>query len=172
MIDPNYTPEKLIFTDADIEDLCLHDCQIHAIATMDDGLALDLDYMFEWYSPKDRKDGYSFAYEKKKQRSGFSCQIAPCTLFFKAVTSLGINFDGFPAPDALIIQDFYEEPDKTKFNPNGRMFYVNCIGGLFSIFCQGFEMIVRQQPVHHPHQVLSLKQRGGISFSKKTYIIQ
>lgn len=42
MIDHNYTPEKLIFTDADLEDLCLHACPIHAIATMDDGVALDI----------------------------------------------------------------------------------------------------------------------------------
>jgi hypothetical protein len=169
MIEPNYTPKKLIFTDADIEELCLHDCPIHAIATMDDGIALDIDYMFEWYYPKDRKEGYSYAYEKQKPHSGFSFQIAPCTLFFKNVSDLGINFDGFPAPDALIVQDFYEELDKTKYNPDGRMFYVNCQGGQFSIFCQGFEMVVRQQPVHHPHQILTLEQRRGISFCRKSY---
>ena len=159
MINPNYTPEKLIFTEADIKDMCLHDCQIHAIATMDDGLALDIDYMFEWFEPKEGELCFAF-------------QIAPCTLFFKNVSDLGIDFDGFPVPDALIIQDFYEEPDKTKFNPAARMFYVNCLGGLFSIFCHGFELIVRQKPVHHSLQVLTPEQRGGISFSRKPYITQ
>lgn len=169
MIDSNYVPAKVIFTDADMDDLCFHDCSIHAIAPIEDGLALDIDYMFEWYSPKDRNGGYSYAYEKKKQSSGFSFQIAPCTLFFKNVSDLGMNFDGFPSSDALIIQDLLEELDKAKYNPERRMFYVNCLGGEFSIFCKGFELVVRQKPVHHPYQVLTLEQRGGISFCRKPY---
>ena len=169
MIPIDYKLDKTIFTDKDLEELCFHDCPIHAIAVIEEGLALDIDYMFEWYSPKDRKGGYSYAYEKQTQSSGFSFQIAPCTLFFKNVSDLGMNFDGFPSCDALIIQDLTEEQDKTKFNPESRMFYVNCLGGEFSIFCQGFELIVRRKPVHHPHQVLTLEQRGGISFSRKPY---
>lgn len=154
MIDPNYTPEKLIFTDADLENLCFHDCQIFAMAPEGDDLVMDIDYMFEWI-------------ELKEGESGFIHPISPCTLHFKNVEDFGMSFEGSFPETALIMQDFEEV--ENKFFPDQHIYNIVCLGGNFILRCDGFEMIVRQKPILLKSQCLTLVQRGGISFSLMPY---
>lgn len=154
MTDSNYTPKKTIFTDADLENLCFHDCRIFAIAPEGNDLVMDIDYMFEWCNPKEGE-------------SGFSQLISPCTLLFKNVADFGMSFEGGYPETALIMQDFYKEDNK--FFPNQHIYNIGCLGGNFILRCDGFELIVRQKPVLLKSQCLSLEQRGGISFCRKPY---
>lgn len=99
MIDSNYTPAKIIFTDADLENLCFHDCRIFASAPEGNDLLMDIDYMFEWYEPKEGD-------------TGFTHPISPCTLHFKNVEDFGMSFEGSYPDTALIMQDFEKEENK------------------------------------------------------------
>ncbi len=59
MMDTNYTPKKVVFTDGDKEKLCFHDCRIFAMAPEGNDLVMDIDYIFEWCTPKERGDCFS-----------------------------------------------------------------------------------------------------------------
>lgn len=154
MIDPNYTPEKLIFTDADLENLCFHDCRIFAMTPEGDDLVMDIDYMFEWIEPEEGE-------------TGFTHPISPCTLHFKNVEDMGMFFEGTYPDVSFIMQDCYEE--ENAFSPEQHTYKIECLGGNFILRCDGFEMIVRKQPMFVKNQCLSMDQRGGINFSKEPY---
>ncbi len=120
-------------------------------------LVMDIDYMFEWYEPKEGE-------------TGFTHLTSPCTLLFRNVEDMGMFFEGTYPDVSFIIQDLYEE--ENAFSPEQHTYKIECLGGNFILRCDGFELVVRQQPIHHPYQALSLEQRGDISFSRKPYITQ
>ena len=74
-----YQPGKNIFTEADFEQMSWHDCHIHAFSFNDNfELLLDIDYIFEWVSPKKGSKYYKF-------------WIAPCTLVFENVYNIELE---------------------------------------------------------------------------------
>ena len=150
----DYTLSKTIFTEMDMEELCFHDCPIYAMAPVGNDLVMDIDYMFEWLEPKGREKGFTYP-------------ISPCTIYFKNVEDFGMSFEGSYPETALIMQDFAE--DDNKFFPEQHIYNIGCLGGNFVLRCDGFELIVRQKPVLTKRQGLTMKQRGGISFSRKPY---
>lgn len=157
MINSNYTPKKLIFTDADLENMCFHDCRIFSLAPDGNDLVMDIDYMFEWLDPNEGE-------------TNFTHPVSPCTLHFKNVEDLGMSFEGSYPETALIIQDF--EDEENKFFQNQHIYNIGCLGGNFVLRCDGFEMIVRQKPILLKRQCLTMEQRGGISFSRQPYTTQ
>ena len=70
-----FSPPKLIWTQADYEQMSWHDCRLHAIAIYDDfsphmhELRLDIDYIFEWVG-----------FDTPTEQSGH--WISPATLVF------------------------------------------------------------------------------------------
>ena len=56
-------------------------------------------------------------------------------------------------------------------SPNGKLtireYSINCHEGLVALMATGFKMIVRQLPVLHDSTILTLEERGGISFSRE-----
>jgi hypothetical protein len=156
--------EKNIWTHDDFEIMGWHDCNIYGFSiekgednwTAD--LLLDIDYIFKWINPVPPKQTFTF-------------WIAPCTLIFKEVFDLRMDFatDG-GCLDLLEIADLYLT-SKTEQEKNKYIFEwtIELQQGQIKLKSYGFEQIVRQEPIHIGQQVLTLEERGGISFSRKPY---
>ena len=149
-----YQPEKNIFTEADFEQMSWHDCHIHAFSFNDNfELLLDIDYIFEWVSPKKGSKYYKF-------------WIAPCTLVFENVYNIELESD-----HKLPIIDYIERSNAQR--PKNAE-YINkdleydwdivMISGEMTFKSIGFKQYVRKPPVFIGTQQLDLETRGGISF--------
>jgi hypothetical protein len=121
-------------------------------------LLFDIDYIFKWIHPVPPVQTFTF-------------WIAPCTLIFKETFDLQMNFaaDG-GCLDFLEIADHYltrkTEQEKNKYIYE---WTIELQQGQIMLKSYGFEQIVRQRPIHVGQQILTLEERGGISFSRKPY---
>jgi hypothetical protein len=156
--------EKNIWTQDDFEIMGWHDSNIYGL-TIEKGednwtadLLLDIDYIFKWIQPVPPAQTFTF-------------WIAPCTLIFKETFDLHMDFaiDG-GCLDLLEIADLYltikTEQEKNKYIYE---WTIELQQGQIKLKSYGFEQIVRQRPIHVGQQVLTLEERGGISFSRKPY---
>lgn len=159
-----YILEKSIWTQDDFNDMGWHDANIYGMI-IEKGeepwqadLIFDIDYIFEWVHPIPPQEYFSF-------------WVAPCTLIFKEVSDLKINvdyqnytFDLLEISDLILISKHEQE--------NGVVIYewhLELQEGDIRFKSLGFEQIVRKAPVYINSQVLSLEERGGISFSKQAF---
>jgi hypothetical protein len=150
---------KLIWNEEDFEKMSWHDNFIHALSYDPDEneFLLDIDYLFEWISPKDNENHYTFG-------------IAPSTLIFEGVYDLNVDI----SIGNVITFDIYEvkrEPVKTKFETKKQYFkytmILDHVGEItFSAF--GFRMYMRNAFLDRDAQALTREERGGVSFSIET----
>ena len=158
-----YTLDKGIWTHDDFEEMGWHDANIYGmtIEKNDDNWAadflLDLDYIFEWVHPIPPSEYFTF-------------WIAPCTLIFKNCFDLHINIEPYgSALDLIEIDDLIlkskVEQEKNKFVFEWTIELQN---GQIELKSYGFEQVVRQVPIHVRRQGLSLEERGGINFGRKS----
>jgi hypothetical protein len=156
--------EKNIWTQDDFEIMGWHDSNIYGL-TIEKGednwtadLLLDIDYIFKWIQPVPPVQTFTF-------------WIAPCTLIFKETFDLQMDFatDG-GCLDLLEVADLYLT-SKTEQEKNKYIYEwtIELQQGQIKLKSYGFEQIVRQEPVHIGQQVMTLEERGGISFSRKPY---
>lgn len=75
----DYYLKKWIWTLEDFEEMCWHDCKIHAVAfdELNYRLLFDIDYIFKWVGPGE--DGY------------YSFWVSPATLIFENVYDMNID---------------------------------------------------------------------------------
>lgn len=159
-----YILEKSIWTQDDFDDMGWHDANIYGMIIekgeepWQGNLIFDIDYIFEWIHPVPPQEYFSF-------------WVAPCTLMFKEVYDVKIDIDyRGGAFDLLEISDLdliskYEQE-------TGVIIYEWEMGlqeGDIRFKSLGFEQIVRKSPVYTNSQVLSLEERGGISFIKQAF---
>ena len=143
-----FTLAKLIWTDADFEQMSWHDCRLHGVAFIDDfdphlhELRLDIDYIFDW------------------QERGF--WISPATLVFET-QSFHIDLPG-PSGDWINAMERTGAGDSTEWRIS-----LNT-GGSIEVRASGFRQYIRRSPilVATPNQYLETTQRGGVSFDIAT----
>jgi hypothetical protein len=161
-----YHLEKSIWTDQDFDQMCWHDCAIHGFATKVDleheqnwksELLLDIDYIFKWVPGEQ----YSF-------------WVAPCTLIFKNVYSLQLEYD---TKQASIMPEF----DISGITRNEHVYEsgyatwiwtIKLFAGKMVFESNGYEQIVRQPPRLIPKQSFTNEERGGINFDQNPVDIE
>ena len=153
----SFTPSKLVWTEADFEEMSWHDCRLHGIGLIDDfdphshELCLDVNYILQW----------------RRAAAGDECDgfwISPATLVFTP-ESFHIHFAGLSGSWIIsidrgaMISDCYEW--LVRLNT----------GGSITISAPGYRQYLRRAPVFiaAPDQSLETSQRGAISFDTSTY---
>jgi hypothetical protein len=152
----SYVLEKEVWSESDFTEMGWHDSIVYSsVANPDDfEYLLDLDYIFQWVHPKE--DGKSFKF-----------WVAPVTMVFDNVSSIQLDIEseqGYVQVSNLGISD----PQKT---PNGKFtthaYRFECQEGIISLRATGYRMFVREHPKLLGSQFFGLKERGGVSFSRK-----
>ncbi len=154
--------EKSVWTHDDFEIMGWHDASIYGLTiekneenwTAD--FLLDIDYIFKWVHPIPPAKTFTF-------------WVAPCTLIFNGCFDLHIDFKtNGGSLDLMEVADLYlkskVEQEKNKFVYE---WTIELQQGQIALKSYGLEQIVRQQPQHVQGQVLTLDERGGVSFVRK-----
>ena len=159
-----YILEKSIWTQDDFDDMGWHDANIYGMIIergkepWQGNLIFDIDYIFEWIHPVPPQKYFSF-------------WVAPCTLIFKEVYELRIDID--QQGNTLDLFDFDDITMLSKKElDNGSTIYEWLLElhiGDIQFKSLGFDQIIRKAPIYTNSQVLSLEERGGISFSKQAF---
>jgi len=145
-----FTPAKLIWTEADFEQMSWQDCRLHGIAVIDDftphlhELRLDSDYIFQW-----------IGFDTPAEQSGH--WISPATLAFEPQR---FHLD-VPGPGG----DWIIGMERTGGDTTRWTISLNT-GGEIVVLAPGFRQYIRRAPVFvaTPNQYLETTHRGGISF--------
>jgi len=153
-----YELDKLVWSDADFDQMGWHDVNVYAIAfgPRPSELSLDLDYIFEWVQPAAGEQFFRF-------------WIAPCTLVFRDVHD--VEFEGGPGL-AEPLQLFELRRSKSAERRDGEAadgdaeweWVLDGHNGCLSFRSAGFEQFVRKPPVLAQSQSLDMATRGGYSF--------
>jgi hypothetical protein len=116
---------------------------------------LDIDYIFKWVHPVPPAQAFTF-------------WVAPCTLIFKECFDLHIDFHtNGNCLDLMEIADLYlKRKVKQETNKFVYEWTIELQQGQIILKSYGLEQIVRHKPYLVPEQVLSLDERGGISFGR------
>lgn len=151
----HYTLEKLLWTDADFDEMGWHDALIHAISFgRTDQLLLDIDYIFEWVHPKEGEINFKF-------------WIAPCTLIFENVYNITFDLKVSVTQD-LSIDDIVKSELKVVLGEQLTDYHhwtIETKDGDISFNAIGYKQYVRRQPQLVDVQELAMESRGGISFA-------
>ncbi|MDQ7810202.1 hypothetical protein Q5425_41310 [Amycolatopsis sp. A133] len=151
---------KAVWTDADFATMGWHDCRVHAVSVVeyeDDTvpatrLLLDLDYIVRWVDPAPRQKHFTF-------------WVAPSTLVFEQAWD--ITGEIGPLYDCLEISDLnrLDPPDDRPY-PRWHL-----AGHTFDLKfrARGFRQYVRTAPQHVDRQVLTMTERGGLSFAEQAF---
>jgi len=159
-----YILEKKVWTQDDFEVMGWHDANIYGMIIekgedpWQGNLMFDIDYIFEWVHPIPPQQLFAF-------------WVAPCTLIFRDVYELRMDID--QQGNSLDLFDFHSISLLSKNElENGTIVYEWLLElhiGEIQFKSLGFEQIVRMAPIYTNGQVLSLDERGGISFSKPSF---
>ncbi|MDX3195947.1 hypothetical protein PV458_46755 [Streptomyces sp. MN03-5084-2B] len=149
---------KAVWTDADFPQMGWHDSRVYALGFLEDDdsppgrLLLDLDYIVRWVEPARREKHFTF-------------WIAPVTLVFD--DAWDITGDIGPLHGDLEIADLHRlDP------PDGHPVPLWHIEGHefdLKLRASGFRQYFRRPPHHVPRQVLTLPERGGLSFAEQAF---
>lgn len=155
----SFNLEKLVWTEADFEQMGWHDVHIYAVAfrQANHELWLDLDYMFKWAYPEGEDTKYHF-------------WIAPVTLVYWNVHTLKLDIESHDGD--LEIQDIKRsEPCRARNSEyiakqTEWLWLLECQQGEITFRSVGFSQFTRRSPVFQQKQKLTLECRGGISFAR------
>ena len=151
---------KATWTDTDFDEMGWHDCRIHAlsVAEYDDDtmpparLLLDVDYIVRWVNPV-RPSKY------------FSFWIAPATLVFDKAWDITGDFG--PLHEILEIDDLHRlDPPDDRSEP---LWHIEGQSFDLRLRAAGYRQFLRRPPQHAPGQLLTMAQRGGISFAEQSF---
>ena len=152
---------KQDLTTKNFEKIGWHDCKIYGLA-FDDlsfNLYLDIDYISEWIEPSKEDEGYKF-------------RVAPATLNFHNVWNISFDIEtNLSLEIDNITRNNPHSPKNKEIYPNAIEYdwLIELQQGEISFKSIGFDLHLREQPIKMQMQTLSLKERGGISFS--TFLI-
>lgn len=151
--------EKNIWTEADFERMGWHDCTIYGMAlkngdeVLSSKILFDIDYIFKWIHPEPHEDAFSF-------------WVAPCTLIFKQVFNLTINV-GVDSSSVfeLEIAAIHRVSEIESLDGKPRWeWHIELQQGDIRFEANGYEQIVRQEPVYLEGQQIPACQRGEVNF--------
>ena len=141
----DYKLDKYVWTDADLEQMGWHDCNIYKIRLTED-LEFDIDYILKWNEPD--LEGLPFTF-----------WLSPATLVFKSIQNLSFEFDiGFE--NAFEIEDIERE--------DGNRWTIITRQGNIQFISNGYEQYIRQEPFFEFGQIISFIERYGHSLDKTT----
>ncbi|MFB9689170.1 hypothetical protein [Amycolatopsis plumensis] len=149
---------KAVWTDADFPQMGWHDSHIHALSVLEDDdplpgrLVLDLDYIVRWVDPARGEKHFTF-------------WIAPATLVFDEAWD--ITGELGPLHGGLELSDLHRlaPPDDRPYpgwHLEGHEFDLR-------FRARGFRQYLRTPPQHVDRQVLTMAQRGGLSFAEQAF---
>lgn len=153
-----YTLEKLVWTEADFENMGWHDVHIHAVAfrAVIFEFWLDVDYIFSWVHPKGDETYFRF-------------WVAPATLVFTNVHSLRFDIDSHNGDLSLqgVERSEPSRPRNADYIPKQTewLWRLDCSEGEVTFRSGGYSQFTRRPPVLLQAQQLTLEERGGISFA-------
>ncbi len=158
-----YELEKSVWTQDDFEGMGWHDANIYGMAfeSGDERWAadflLDMDYIFGWVDPIPPAVSYTF-------------WVAPCTLVFHQCFDLHIEINSIGGcVDALEISDLHlNDIVKVDGAKDVYVWTIELQQGQITLKSYGYEQIVRQKPRHVHSQVLTMEERGGISYGRNS----
>jgi len=147
---------KAVWTDADFPQMGWHDCRVHALSYLEDDdpppgrFLLDLDYIVRWVEPA-------------KGEKHFTFWIAPATLVFDEAWDITGTIG--PLHSSLEIADLH------RLEPPGGDQAWHIEGQEFDLRLRasGFRQYLRTPPKHVPRQVLTMTERGGLSFAEQAF---
>lgn len=156
-MDESQLLEKWLWTQEDFERMGWHDGRVHALAFLPEQfeLCLDIDYIVRWVNPIPPANHFTF-------------WVAPATLVFENVWEFKITLDAqLPEFSLFGIERTDEQP-----SPNGEsrnwLWRLDGVEGDISFRASGYKQYFRRPPMHLQRQVLSLEERGGVSFDRIT----
>jgi hypothetical protein len=151
---------KATWTEADLTDMGWHDCRVHAVSVgeyEDDTLPparllLDLDYIVRWVEPAQRDSPFTF-------------WITPATLVFEQAWNITGRLG--PLHEVMEIADLHrlDPPDG---NPDP-LWHIEGQNFEMHLRAHGYIQYLRQPPQHVARQVLTMAQRGGVSFAEQSF---
>jgi hypothetical protein len=151
---------KATWTDADFADMGWHDSRVHAVSITEAvhetltqlRVVLDLDYIVRWVEPERRPRYFTF-------------WVAPATLLFER--AWGIDGNLGPLDDGLEVAEIHRlGPPDDEADP---LWHIEGHNFELRLRAAGYTQYIRLPPQHVPRQVLSLAERGGVSFAEKPY---
>ncbi|UIR54785.1 hypothetical protein LZQ00_10905 [Sphingobacterium sp. SRCM116780] len=152
--------KKSIWTEQDYDNMGWHDCNIYGMVFKEvnketgfSDLAFDIDYIFKWINPIRPKINFLF-------------WISPCTLVFKNTYGLVINIDRrggltdmLEVADIILVSKHEEEKNKWVYE-----WHIELQDGYIKFKSYGYTQYVRKYPILTESIMLSLEERGEISF--------
>jgi hypothetical protein len=151
---------KATWTDIDFAVMGWHDCHVWAISVTeyDDDtlpptrLLLDLDYIVRWVEPESPERHFTF-------------WITPATLVFEMAWDITGDFG--PLNDALEIADIHRlnPPDD---GPDD-LWHIEGQNFDLRLRARGYRQHLRLPPQYVHRQLLTMDQRGGISFTERSF---
>jgi len=140
-----YELEKWIWTEKDFDAMGWHDATVYGLQ-LEQNLALDIDYIFQWNPPE--IEGLPFTF-----------WIAPCTLIFERLTDLSFELTGTFNATYLEIADI----ERVTTGQTTR-WTIDTHQGAIMFNADSFKQIVRRQPCFQFGQTIPYDERGGFSF--------
>ena len=150
---------KAVWTEEDFDQMGWHDDFVHAMAYQRDGagqgeLLLDLDYAVKWVPPL---PGERY----------FSQWVCPATLVFHGVEQLdGSSEPNYhPAWGTVLLDIFRGEPDERAM----RSWTMDGLCFTITFVADAFTQYLRHLPVLTQGNKLTLEERSGLSFDRRSF---
>lgn len=156
MGEAQYEIEKLVWTEADFDEMGWHDVHVHAFRLIIETgeVCFDIDYIFQWVVPVPPDDYFRF-------------WVAPATLIFEHSSDVELYWNAL----GLFELDGISRSEEVVHATGTRSWLWTLdgnIGGSASLRSSGYRMYVRKPPVLINEQHLTLEERGGVSFEAGT----
>ncbi|MBD1935650.1 MULTISPECIES: hypothetical protein [Cyanophyceae] len=150
-----YILEKLIWSDADFEQMGWHDAYVHAIAAIPENFELlfDLDYIVQWISPVTQDEYLTFL-------------VAPATLVFRNVWNIELHLESQSGEFSLQNIDRLDEQTTPNEKMTDWLWKLDGNEGSLSFRSTGYKQYFRRQPILTKFQQLKFEERDGICFSR------
>jgi hypothetical protein len=154
MDDEQYSLEKLVWSEADYDEMGFHDVNIRAVyfSTDTPEVLFDVDYIFKWVMPTPPDEYFTF-------------WVSPATLVFRDVSDVELSWQG---GDQFVLWEL--ERSEEEILPAGHVRWLwtlaGNVGGSASLRATGYSLYVRQEPRYINRQNLWSEERGGVSFHR------
>lgn len=151
------TLKRLIWSDADFEEMGWHGAYVHAIAAIPENfeLMLDIDYIVQWVNPIPPEQHFKF-------------WVAPATLVFSNVWNVKFCLES--ESGEFSIQGLERLNEQATLNGKMTDWLWRFLGneGSLSFRATAYKQHFRKQPILTLSQQLMLNERDGISFNRES----
>ncbi|MET4105612.1 hypothetical protein [Hymenobacter sp. UYP22] len=140
----SYQLEKLVWTEADFEQMGWHDARIYAVR-FGEHISFDIDYIFQWMQA-DEDDYFSF-------------WVAPATLVFHEAVHVAWTINFRPNQEIEI-----EHISRQTSATGATVWHIETHQGDILITAESFRQVIRRHPTLQIGQQITPEERGASSF--------